>query len=415
MDVDGDGLDEGLLHDLFTCLEQDADGQNGDVVESSSMKLAQGIDALQREGQGLATTVAARKQLPARQQQKLSSDKASQGSFGSEGRSKRARDADKVKELEAIAAAKMEQFAALLQRNNELKFKSKILADAVMLRDIQLRIVKEAGRSSSPWPIPSLPGGGGTAGSGLTDPVLAELQLLRTAAQAVHAPGSVRLLLAPEVDASLEQTDVVIVGRQQVAASWKGFVAEASTLLLALDVNPADEAAACRMKQVTAEISRLCRHMSLLAPDTMLAVMQTHLETSTELTTPEPGFWSQVLQSLRLTEEQLRELRAVYELFSGIMRRILAERRAVQAQLSAGLQAEPRPPLVAQQQVPPEAEVLPSLERNMRKEGAAHLLVRAFMFGRVLSIVQMCRAAVHSYPYFPNPTGLAAAATGVSV
>ncbi|EFJ51921.1 hypothetical protein VOLCADRAFT_86913 [Volvox carteri f. nagariensis] len=314
-------------------------------------------------------------------QQESGSQKKAQGSLRGGSRSKRHRDVDKVKELEAIAAAKTEQFAALLRRNSELKFRSKILSDAVMLRDYQLRIVKYGGGSPSPWPIPALPDGAFLC----PKPKLPN-----------HPPPSVRAM-----------------GRLQLIASWKAFVQEAGSLLLALEMNPADEAAAHQIKKLAAKIGSLCRRISVLAPDTMIAVSQTHLETDT-LMAPDPGFWAQVVQALRLTEEQLREMCAVYELFSGIMGRILAERRAIQAKLSAGLQTDPRS-MAVEMHVPPEGEVLPVLERSLRKESAAHLLVRSFLFGRTLSIVQFCRAALHSYPFFPNATGLAAAAAGVRI
>ena len=121
-----------------------------------------------------------------------------------------------------------------------------------------------------------------------------------------------------------------------------------------------------------------------------------------------------MLKALRLTTEQALELSAVYDLFSSIMRGILTERQTINGQLSQGVHADQR---VAPSQLEVSAlgEVLPALERNMRQEGAAHLLVRGLVFGGLLSIVQVCRASVHSYPFFISATGLAAAAAGVQV
>jgi hypothetical protein len=93
----------------------------------------------------------------------------------------------------------MEQLVALMKRNTELKFKSKILADAVMLRDFQLHTVREGRTSQRAWPIPSL-SGSPLAGAPLaleSEGALMQRQLAGSTAQAVHTPGSMRILLAP--------------------------------------------------------------------------------------------------------------------------------------------------------------------------------------------------------------------------
>jgi hypothetical protein len=176
-----------------------------------------------------------------------------------------------------------------------------------------------------------------------------------------------------------------------------------------------------------------------------------------------PGHWAAVLQKLELTPQQVAELTSVYGVFRGVMDKLLAERRTINARLTQGLAAQEQKeaqraaaaaaaahagagpgqpntddgslmfkrqssssgisgggPGVSggavshhQLEVPPEAEVLPALSRNLRKESAAHLLLRGFLFGRTLSILQAARVMVHSYPWFPNATALTATAAGV--
>lgn len=185
---------------------------------------------------------------------------------------------------------------------------------------------------------------------------------------------------------------------------------------------------------------------------------QTHMETREVVSAP-AGHWTAVLQKLDLSPQQVAELGAMWGLFRGLMDKITQERRDLNARLSQGLAQQEQKEaqraaanaaasaaaaasgsggaaaadggpfrrqssssgvggggggavLHHQLEVPPEAEVLPALSRNLRKESAAHLLLRGFMFGRLLSILQAARVMVHSYPWFPNATALTAAAAG---
>ncbi len=61
-----------------------------------------------------------------------------------------------------------------------------------------------------------------------------------------------------------------------------------------------------------------------------------------------------------------------------------------------------------QSQLPPEGEALPALERSLRREAELHTLVRAIVFGRLMSMLQLSRAIVHSHPFMINPVAIAA-------
>ncbi len=47
-----------------------------------------------------------------------------------------------------------------------------------------------------------------------------------------------------------------------------------------------------------------------------------------------------------------------------------------------------------------------ALQRSMRREKAAHLLLRGFLFGRTLSVLQFVKAAVYSYPWIPSASAI---------
>ncbi|KAG2450214.1 hypothetical protein HYH02_000315 [Chlamydomonas schloesseri] len=361
----------------------------------------------------------------------------------------RVRDNEKLREMEALAAAKLEQYVALTQRNADLKLRNAVLSEALVIRDAQLST--SAGK---PWSVPPLP---------------AELAAATSLAAAARLPGSMKLVCIPGPDGpSLEA--VRAMGRQQLLDQHQAFLSELSVPLLALEDNPADEAAAAAIRGTLTRLSALYRTASVVSPDTVAVMLQTHMETR-ELSSAPPGHWAGVLQRLELTPQQVAEFTAVYGVFRGVMDKLLVERRAINARLTQGLAAQEQKEAqraaaaasacaaaaaaaagstgpgtqieggslmfkrqsssasggpgascggscVAslqhhQLEVPPEAEVLPALSRNLRKEGAAHLLLRGFMFGRTLSILQAARVMVHSYPWFPNATALTATAAGV--
>ncbi|GFR45259.1 hypothetical protein Agub_g6365 [Astrephomene gubernaculifera] len=199
------------------------------------------------------------------------------------------------------------------------------------------------------------------------------------------------------------------MGKLQLMEGWKHFLSEVATPLLALECNPADEAAAVQLRQLAAEATYLFKHTSFFAPDTFMMAQQTHLETE-QVCSPDPAHWHAVLRTLELNPEQIRDLRAVFQLFSGIMRGILAERRDINAHLATGLHGPHASVQTAMEHltVAPECEVFKSLQRNMRREKSAHLLLRGFLFGRTLSTLQFVKAAVYSYPWFPDATALTA-------
>ncbi|KAG2450215.1 hypothetical protein HYH02_000316 [Chlamydomonas schloesseri] len=336
--------------------------------------------------------------------------------------------------MQALAAAKLEQYLALTQRNADLKLRNAVLSEALVIHDGQLST--SAGK---PWSVPPLP---------------AELAAATSLAAAARLPGSMKLVCIPGPDPC--QETVRAMGRQQLMDKHQAFLSELSAPLLALEDNPADEAAAHTLRALLARLSLLYRMVSVVAPDTMAAMLQTHMETR-ELSSAPPGHWAGVLQRLELTPQQVAEFTAVYGVFRGVMDKLLVERRAINARLTQGLAAQEQkeaqraaaaaagssaqstggggPWSFARQssssgvsggsggcavshqhhqlEVPPEAEVLPALSRNLRKEGAAHLLLRGFMFGRSLSLLQAARVMVHSYPWFPNATALTATAAGV--
>ncbi|KAG2450216.1 hypothetical protein HYH02_000317 [Chlamydomonas schloesseri] len=457
-------LEDGLTQDLLTLFDEQEDGN--DVLRSSRDLFTSPASQsrggkLQTAGSNtVASTWTARNAaasagptsgLPPSSPPGGDAPQKRTSASGKRDHRHRVRDNEKLREMEALAAAKLEQYLALTQRNADLKLRNAVLSEALVIRDAQLST--SAGK---PWSVPPLP---------------AELAAATSLAAAARLPGSMKLVCIPGPDPS--QDSVRAMGRQQLMDTHQAFLAELSAPLLAFEDNPADEAAAAAIHDVLTRLCSLYRMVSVVAPDTMAGMIQSHLETREVCAAP-PGHWAGVLQKLELTPQQVAQLTALYGLFRGLMEKITVERRAINARLTQGLAAQEQkeaqraaaaaaaaPASAAgahsvdgggpewlkrhssssgvssgpgsgsssgsggatashqhhhqhhQLEVPPEAEVLPALSRNLRKESAAHLLLRGFFFGCTLSILQAARAMVHSYPWFPNATALIAAAAGV--
>ncbi|KAG2499568.1 hypothetical protein HYH03_002513 [Edaphochlamys debaryana] len=314
-----------------------------------------------------------------------------------------------VKELEAIAAQKSADLERLQRENEELKFKQKLLEKVVVVRDHQLKVMKgHLELLPQPWCNQQQPGvsacsagglcrGSGTDGSG----PLSAAEQIRTQPGACLF-GSADVVL-PDVNVEMFRT----LGKQQLIDGWKHFLSEVSIPLLALETNSDDEAAASKLRQLAAEVSFMLKHASLLAPDTMMVAMQTHLETM-ELAAPEPEHWRHVLRTLELTPTQTAELVAVYRLFEKLMASIHAERRHINAHLAKGLEAQHSEArfATAQTTVSPECEVLQMLQRSMRREKAAHLLLRGYTYGATLTALQFVKLGVYCYPHMPDANPL---------
>ncbi|GLC35202.1 hypothetical protein PLESTM_000290400 [Pleodorina starrii] len=338
-----------------------------------------------------------------------------------------------VKELEALAAKKVEDLERLQQENSRLKFQSQILEKVVQMREQQLKIMRgqpedlpqywgcrahqpldgaaatssaaAAGAGACPRAAAGEASGGHCGGGGGVSAV-AEVRMASAGCLLASSRGGVSLSLSAE-----DRERFRSLGKSQLMDGWKHFLSEVAVPLLALESNGEDEQAAARIRQLATEATHLFKHASLLAPDTVMKVSQTHLETEA-LTPADPAHWRNVVNTLDLSPSQVRELVAVFRLFSGIMSGLLAERRTINQHLASGLHGHQVEMDVAaameQLRVSPECEVLQALQRSMRREKAAHLLLRGFLFGQTLSVLQFARAAVYSYPWMPDATAIVA-------
>ncbi|KXZ45487.1 hypothetical protein GPECTOR_54g228 [Gonium pectorale] len=331
--------------------------------------------------------------------------------------SKRVRDTTKnkteqLKELEALAAEKGAELERLAAENANMKFKQRLLERVVQMQDHQLKLMRGTGEElPQPWCDAQARSAAATtcaADSSRCGMPYHAGGLTAAAAVRVMTPGC--LLASPDVTLPpLDRERFRSLGKSKLLEGWKHFLSEVSAPLLSLETNPEDEEAAGRLRQLAAEATFMFKHASLLAPDTVMLATETNLETE-ELAHPDPSLWRIVVRSLELSPQQVADLRAVWGLFRGIMGGLMAERRRVNEKLAAGLHGPAADVAVAMAQltVSPECEVLQTLQRNLRREKSAHLLLRGFLFGQTLSALQFVKMAVYSWPWFPDATALVA-------
>ncbi|KAG2432462.1 hypothetical protein HXX76_008807 [Chlamydomonas incerta] len=363
-----------------------------------------------------------------------------------------------LKELEELAAQKKEEMERLLRQNSELKFRHAILQKVVNMRDHQLKVMRGhangplgagltvpwggataaqpqpatascsdasgtgggvcgGGTPGTPQDLPASdgcgpsPAGAGAAPAGVTpDGSCGRLDGGGSAAELVRSTGCGQLLApaaAPLPDAERERFRNL--GKGQLIEGWKNYLSDVAVPLLALETDPGDEAAAAALARSAAAAAYLLKFSSLLAPDTLAMAMQTHLETEAPME-PEPGHWLPVVRTLELSAHQEAELRAVWGLYNGIMRAVVAERKGIMAKLATGVHGSTADivRMMAQLTVSPECEVMQTLQRNMRREKSAHLLLRGYLYAHTLSTLQFVKASVYSYPWLPDATAIVA-------
>eukprot|EP00198_Chlamydomonas_reinhardtii_P005343 XP_001694679.1 predicted protein [Chlamydomonas reinhardtii] len=330
---------------------------------------------------------------------------------------------NQLKELEALAAQKAEEVERLLRQNSELKFRHSILQKVVNMRDHQLKVMRGPGSGAFGGPGYTVPWGGAN-GAQQQQPAAPSCSGASGTNGGVcggggggsgGAPGTPQNPAASDgcgTWAAGEAAGEVAgagAGPDGGCKSWKNFLSDVAVPLLALETDPRDEAAAAQLAAAAAQAAYLIKGASLLAPDTLATAMQIHLESEAP-GAPEPGHWLPVVRTLELSPQQEAELRAVWGLYSGVMRAVVAERGGIMATLATGVHGSTQDivRMMSQMTVSPECEVMQTLQRNMRREKSAHLLLRGYLYGHTLTTLQFVKASVYSYPWLPDATAIVA-------
>ena len=249
------------------------------------------------------------------------------------------------------------------------------------------------------------------------------------------------------------------MGFGEVKAHWRAFLSEVSKELMALDAQEETAAAAAAaappppaaangdcagpcasrppvrggaLERIHTAVARhmfVVKHVALLNPGAMYQLLGVNLETGAPQPAA-PAFWAGVVRELRLTLRQLADLETIYEIYSRRAAAVAAEREALHAQLArcggggggeegggsgaaaagggdGGNGAAAAPPgCTACERL----STLEALARTYRKEHTMRLLLNCSWASRIVTPVQLSRAAVLSFPLFPDTHAIIVAA-----
>eukprot|EP00201_Polytomella_parva_P002697 CAMPEP_0175079974 /NCGR_PEP_ID=MMETSP0052_2-20121109/25200_1 /TAXON_ID=51329 ORGANISM="Polytomella parva, Strain SAG 63-3" /NCGR_SAMPLE_ID=MMETSP0052_2 /ASSEMBLY_ACC=CAM_ASM_000194 /LENGTH=201 /DNA_ID=CAMNT_0016350523 /DNA_START=1723 /DNA_END=2325 /DNA_ORIENTATION=- len=198
---------------------------------------------------------------------------------------------------------------------------------------------------------------------------------------------------------------------QTFISQWKAFLNEASVCLQALESNPDDVEAAKRLGTLVIHSAYEFRNTFLLAPHTLRCIMCVQMETGEgkqeeekgkkEEKIASPEFWKAVARKVGFTPDQEAGLLCLYGLYDKAMKKLLDERRQLQQDLEQGMQiALDGNKRLQQRELHPECATLRRLSKNLQRELNLHEMMRGYLYGRMLTLLQYSKVAVHSYPYF---------------
>ncbi|GLC44709.1 hypothetical protein PLESTB_000972200 [Pleodorina starrii] len=206
---------------------------------------------------------------------------------------------------------------------------------------------------------------------------------------------------------------------RHVSGMWKQWMREAGLILHAYDARPHDPGPQLKLSQLYDQLAPTFCSLRMEHPFLLTELLYVNCETGEREEPPPDSYWIPVAQGLRLSPEQVADAKAALALYNERTAGALEERRRLAAQLGSSLAslqgmvplhghgAAQQPAAVKRGQLVVEVDELAArLYRNVMVQGDALEVVKDFMGCRLFSLVQMVRAGVLSYPYFPDVIGI---------
>ncbi|KXZ45711.1 hypothetical protein GPECTOR_51g697 [Gonium pectorale] len=156
-----------------------------------------------------------------------------------------------------------------------------------------------------------------------------------------------------------------------------------------------------RITSVTASMSELVHKVAMICPLNVKRLLATNMEVHAMVPVPDQH-WARVLAVLTLSEQQRKDLLGARERFLAKFETVVQERTALVSALSQ--QAIPRYRVYADICSSSLAahEAGDRLRANLQREHNINMEFVVFVFRGVLDLLQIAKAAVHSYPYYPD-------------
>ncbi|KAG2423132.1 hypothetical protein HXX76_015517 [Chlamydomonas incerta] len=215
---------------------------------------------------------------------------------------------------------------------------------------------------------------------------------------------------------------------------WSNWLRDAGLLLHSHDARPQDPAPELKLLRMRQQLMPKMHALRQEYPCLSKAVFMYNLETGEREGAP-VSHWAAVARSMALSPDQLAACLAALTMYRERAAPALAERDRLASEVVAGLRAvcgaaagsstadsseagrgggaapAPAAPAAGPADVTPEAvlrlcEGTEVLSRNISAEGQAIDIVKDFLSNGVMSVVQLARIAVLSYPWFPDALAL---------
>lgn len=311
---------------------------------------------------------------------------------------KRFREKQKVKmaTLESQVEEMSSQMYRLVSENDSLRNRNSVLEKVLKLRDEQIAVLQEKVKlfERPPKVEPSVTTSvstGGEAGSTL---------------QEAQAPPA-------EVEDSQFSAEVVSkMSADDVIKLWKDYLKQLSSWVVRAETANPDPEVVRRVEEIITEAGTMCTKVAILNPMCIKKLVSCNLEDASSASAA-PDHWATVLGALAMTETQKKEALAARQVFLGKLKEVVEERQRINGQLQSSV---PEGPSVDPQgggnnkttAISLEAhDALSALKENLRREHNIHWEFNAGLFGKVMTKLQVAKAAVHSYPFYPDALGIA--------
>lgn len=222
-------------------------------------------------------------------------------------------------------------------------------------------------------------------------------------------PGGGRVAAAaPTAEGTKQDSPEVVV------AQWKSLVRQMAALLVQGDTGDPANAAVLEQQLVSIAQSagEMCLRTAVTNPEAMHRLQARSLEPGSAYMQefPDDKTWQNVLDSLALSPSQVDQLQRLWAQHLERLNQNLRARADITSRLQQADASQPAPdggPPSATAGKAQRELAMAELHVNMQGEREGSLAFVAAFFKEVLTPKQFAKAAVHSYPFFPNANMIA--------
>lgn len=276
---------------------------------------------------------------------------------------------DNMSQLQAEVKAKMAELERLGYENSALQLKVDVLEHTVSNRDEQLEILrKHLGVSPKSDALKQLP-----------DP-----------------------LALPSCDTKTFERMTV----EDLKKVWKIYTAEASQTLLLMD-SDSEQLMLDNLKRLRMRLGCVMKHVHVLTPEPLVnKAIASNLEFH-EGMIADDAHWASVVGALDLSDRQITDIVACYQLFHSRTLKLVAERKLIKLALSHTADKGDWESHLLSNEYVQERTMFTKLLNNIDRERVEQTMLYCFVYSKVLTPVQHAKLNINSHPFWPDLVAIA--------